>query len=221
MRELLQEYLTEQGYTVSVAADGDAMWHHLSENPVDLVILDVVMPGDDGLTLARELQGRDGLGIIMVSGQGEAVDRVAGLEIGADDYLVKPVVLRELLARVRSVLRRTPSEAPRHKARTALFDRWIFDTEARTLQLAEGDEVALTTGEFILLSALVEQTGEALGRDQLQGLLQGREWGHEDRGVDVQIGWLRRKIEVDSRRPKLIQTIRTVGYRFTAPVTWR
>ena len=188
---------------------------------VDLVILDLMLPGEDGLTLARSLRDDSNVEIIILTGRGETVDRIIGLEMGADDYLPKPFHLRELLARVKSVLRRVSSRtgdrtpAPPSKAR---FAGWNLDLSSRELLSPAGKEVRLTTGEFDLLAAFVNNANQVLTRDRLLDLARNREAGPFDRTIDVQVGRLRRKLEDDPQRPTMIKTVRGTGYIFTPPV---
>ncbi len=219
--EIVQDYLSAEGYRVSIAHDGPAMRRLMGQGPVDLVILDLMMPGEDGLTLARSLRDGSAVGIIILTGRGETVDRIIGLEMGADDYLPKPFHLRELLARVKSVLRRASSRAgetsapPRSKAR---FTGWSLDLATRELRSPLGREVRLTTGEFDLLAAFVNNASQVLSRDRLLDLARNREAGPFDRTIDVQVGRLRRKLEDDPQRPTMIKTVRGSGYIFTPPV---
>jgi two-component system OmpR family response regulator len=221
--DLVQEYLSGEGYRVSIALDGAEMRKAMTLSSVDLVILDLMLPGEDGLTLARALrQELPNVGIIILTGRGEIVDRIIGLEMGADDYLPKPFHLRELLARVKSVLRRAPARAidiqsgvPRSKAR---FAGWNLDLSSRELFAPSGKEVRLTTGEFDLLAAFVNNANQVLTRDRLLDLARNREAGPFDRTIDVQVGRLRRKLEDDPQRPTMIKTVRGTGYIFTPPV---
>ncbi|MGC2202317.1 MAG: response regulator [Stellaceae bacterium] len=221
--DLVQEYLSGEGYRVSTAQSGADMRKVMAQLPVDLVILDLMLPGEDGLTLARSLrQDLPNVGIIILTGRGEIVDRIIGLEMGADDYLPKPFHLRELLARVKSVLRRASSRGaerqgapPRSKAR---FAGWNLDLSARELYSPAGKEVRLTTGEFDLLAAFVNNANQVLTRDRLLDLARNREAGPFDRTIDVQVGRLRRKLEDDPQRPTMIKTVRGSGYIFTPPV---
>lgn len=221
--EVVQQYLSSEGYRVSAANDGAGMRKILSQSQVDLVILDLMLPGEDGLTLARELREESNVGIIILTGRGEMVDRVIGLEMGADDYLSKPFHLRELLARVKSVLRRASARtvdvdrAPGGKSR-ALFAGWQLDLATRELVSPEGGEVRLTTGEFDLLAAFVNNANQVLSRDRLLDLARNREAGPFDRTIDVQVGRLRRKLEPDPQRPTIIKTVRGTGYIFTPTV---
>lgn len=220
--DVVQEYLTGEGYRVSVAHDGGGMRRALGQSPVDLVILDLMLPGEDGLTLARSLRGDStNIGIIILTGRGETVDRIIGLEMGADDYLPKPFHLRELLARVKSVLRRVQSRSgePSHQARSRVrFAGWNLDLSSRELMSPAGEEVRLTTGEFDLLAAFVNNANQVLSRDRLLDLARNREAGPFDRTIDVQVGRLRRKLEDDPQNPSLIKTVRGSGYIFTPAV---
>jgi two-component system OmpR family response regulator len=220
--ELVQEYLSGEGYRVSTAQSGAEMRKVMAQSPVDLVILDLMLPGEDGLTLARALRQESNVGIIILTGRGEIVDRIIGLEMGADDYLPKPFHLRELLARVKSVLRRASSRGtekqptpPRSKAR---FAGWNLDLSSRELFSPSGREVRLTTGEFDLLAAFVNNANQVLTRDRLLDLARNREAGPFDRTIDVQVGRLRRKLEDDPQRPTMIKTVRGSGYIFTPVV---
>jgi two-component system, OmpR family, response regulator len=220
--EVVQQYLSSEGYRVSVAHDGTGMRKVIGQDPVDLVILDLMLPGEDGLTLARQLREDSTVGIIILTGRSETVDRIIGLEMGADDYLPKPFHLRELLARVKSVLRRASSRAQMEKpagARArARFAGWHLDLATRELVSPEGGEVRLTTGEFDLLAAFVNNANEVLTRDRLLDLARNRESGPFDRTIDVQVGRLRRKLEPDPENPTIIKTVRGTGYIFTPSV---
>jgi two-component system OmpR family response regulator len=220
--EVVQQYLSSEGYRVSVANDGGGMRRVMDGAEVDLVILDLMLPGEDGLTLARQLREESTVGIIILTGRGETVDRIIGLEMGADDYLPKPFHLRELLARVKSVLRRASSRAQKEKpsgARArARFAGWHLDLSTRELVSPDGGEVRLTTGEFDLLAAFVNNANQVLSRDRLLDLARNREAGPFDRTIDVQVGRLRRKLEPDPQKPTMIKTVRGTGYIFTPPV---
>lgn len=222
--DLLQRYFTGQGFAVSTAANGDDMRHELAGGPVDLVLLDLGLPGEDGFELTRELRKSWNGALIIITGRGESVDRVVGLELGADDYVTKPFDLRELLARVRSVLRRSTVATP--AAGTPVASRFHFagftlDPHVRTLHNDNGDAVALTTGEYDLLCVFVEHPNRVLSRDDLMGHIHGRSAGPFDRAIDVQIGRLRRKIETDPANPELIKSVRGAGYLFAARVARR
>ena len=221
--DVVQEYLSGEGYRVSAAHDGAGMRRVLGQAHVDLVILDLMLPGEDGLTLARALRNEQpGIGIIILTGRGETVDRIIGLEMGADDYRPKPFHLREVLARVKSVLRRVQSrtgESPQAAGRMrARFAGWTLDLSSRELTSPDGEEVRLTTGEFDLLSAFVNNANQVLSRDRLLDLARNREAGPFDRTIDVQVGRLRRKREDDPQNPTLIKTLRGSGYIFTPTV---
>src|SRR5437868_6767088 len=219
--DVVQEYLTGEGYRVSIAHEGSGMRRVLGQSHVDLVILDLMLPGEDGLTLARELRSESGIGIIILTGRSETVDRIIGLEMGADDYLPKPFHLRELLARVKSVLRRVQTRTSESQpgVRThARFAAWSLDLSSRELVSPGGEEVRLTTGEFDLLSAFVNNANQVLSRDRLLDLARNREAGPFDRTIDVQVGRLRRKLEDDPQNPSLIKTVRGSGYIFTPTV---
>jgi two-component system OmpR family response regulator len=219
--DVVQEYLTGEGYRVSTAHDGAGMRRVLAQGHIDLVILDLMLPGEDGLTLARSLRSESGIGIIILTGRGETVDRIIGLEMGADDYLPKPFHLRELLARVKAVLRRAhdrTAETPQSGRSRVRFAGWNLDLSSRELLSPGGDEVRLTTGEFDLLSAFVNNANQVLSRDRLLDLARNREAGPFDRTIDVQVGRLRRKLEDDPQNPSLIKTVRGSGYIFTPTV---
>jgi two-component system, OmpR family, response regulator len=219
--DLVREYLTDEGFRVTTANDGTGMREALARDPIDLVILDLVLRGEDGLQLARELRSQSDIGIIMLTGRGETVDRIIGLEMGADDYLSKPFHLRELLARVRSVLRRGATRGA-DRAATARsrirFSGWSLDLASRELLSPSGEDVRLTTGEFELLAAFVNHANQVLSRDRLLDLSRHREAGPFDRTIDVQVGRLRRKLEDDPKNPSMIKTVRGGGYIFTPSV---
>jgi len=220
--DLVREYLTDEGFRVTTANDGAGLREAVGRDAIDLVILDLVLRGEDGLQLARELRSQSDIGIIMLTGRGETVDRIIGLEMGADDYLSKPFHLRELLARVRSVLRRGGGGrggGDRHAARSRIrFSGWSLDLASRELMSPSGEDVRLTTGEFELLAAFVNHANQVLSRDRLLDLSRHREAGPFDRTIDVQVGRLRRKLEDDPKNPTLIKTVRGGGYIFTPPV---
>jgi two-component system phosphate regulon response regulator OmpR len=218
IRELLVEYLSGHGYHVRAVGDGVAMRAALQEARPDLVLLDITMPGEDGLSLARHLREHYDLPVIMVTASGEVVDRIVGLEMGADDYLAKPFDPRELLARIRSVLRRAkrapvPDDAEA-TANTLPFGRFTLHPEARRLTDPDGNDIPLTGMEFDLLHALGSRPNRVLSRDQILNLTQNRDWDPYDRSVDIRIARLRKKIEDDPDRPHLIRTVRGVGYMY-------
>jgi two-component system phosphate regulon response regulator OmpR len=218
LRELLQEYLTTQGYEVNAVADGMAMEQYLQQHAVNLVILDLMLPGEDGLSLARKLRVRGNLPIIMLSARGEDVDRIIGLEVGADDYLAKPFNPRELLARIRAVLRRhDEAQAPAELEEPSIkhrFGPFQLELNSRSL-LKNGVELPLTAGEFNLLRIFVEHPNRVLNRDLLMDLMKGYERSPFDRSIDVRVTRLRRKIEVDPAAPEYVRTVWGEGYLFT------
>lgn len=223
VRSFIEEYLGSQGYRMSGARDGTTMRHIFGKQDVDLVILDLMLPGEDGLELAREIRSESDVPIIMVTGRADTVDRVVGLEIGADDYIPKPFEARELLARVRSVLRRSQrSGGPKSEGRStqsaAVFAGWRLDLGRRQLHGANGDEVKLTSAEFDLLAAFVNNPDKVLSRDRLLDLVYGREMFPFERSIDVLVMRLRGKIEDDRANPTLIKTVRGSGYVFTPEV---
>jgi two-component system OmpR family response regulator len=228
IRTMLRRYLVEEGFRVSEAGDGGALRAALEAERIDLVLLDLMMPGEDGISLARHVRQRSDIPIIMLTGKGDLIDRVAGLEAGADDYIAKPFHLREVLARIRTVLRRgrasaapaAPAEAASAGAQEALaFQGWRLDLVRRELRRSDGDLVPLTTGEFELLRVFAGHPNRVLARDQLMTLVKGQEWAAYDRAVDAQVVRLRRKIEADPANPALIKTVRGAGYVFATAVT--
>lgn len=212
LRELLVRYLADNGYEVAAVAEGGAMRHHLAIHPVDLILLDVMLPGEDGLTLARSLSAEGSPAIIMLSARGEEIDRIVGLEVGADDYLPKPFSHRELLARVAAVLRRR--RIPATPGRLRHFGPFTMDIEAHRLT-RNGTEVELSGAEFSLLKVLTEHPERVLSRDALVELLKGYERAPFDRMVDVRVTRLRRKIEPDPAHPVYLRTVWGEGYLFT------
>jgi len=220
---VLARDLTSAGYRVKTAANGEEMRSCMQDYEPNLVILDLQMPGEHGLELARKLRQDSEIGIIIVTGSGDKVDEIVGLEGGADDYLTKPVEERELLARVRSVLRRVMSDsaAPDTSDKSvAKFSDLILDFTAHELKSTAGEEIILTSYEFQLLATLVKNPNRVLSRDQIMDNITGRDWVSNDRSVDVLMGKLRKKIEEDPRNPALIKTIRGAGYKFTARVKY-
>jgi len=229
IRNMLRRYLAEEGFQVGEAADGAELRRELERAPADLVLLDLVMPGEDGLSLARMIRQRSQVPIIMLTGKGDLIDRVAGLEAGADDYIAKPFHLREVLARIRTVLRRVPAEPARaapakgaagepEAGQVLAFEGWRLDLLRRELSSPAGAAVPLTTGEFDLLRAFALHPNRVLNRDQLMDLVKGREWAAFDRAIDAQVVRLRKKIEADPAKPRLIKTVRGAGYIFAAAV---
>ena len=219
LREPLADYLSRQGFVVTEAASAAEARSRLRDNPPDLVLLDIMMPGEDGLSLCRHIAATLAVPVILLTAKGEATDRIVGLEIGADDYVVKPFEPRELVARIRSVLRRLAKGVP-PPADDALFefDGWQLDPLKRRLTAPDGAMVSISSVEFRLLIAFLERPRQVLDRDRLLDLVQGREAHLFDRAVDNQISRLRRKIEADSRNPTLIQTVWGGGYLLAADV---
>lgn len=217
IRETFREYLALQGYRVSAADGGGALRRLLETEAIDLVILDLSMPGEDGLSLARFLRERYAAGLLMVTASGEVVDRIVGLEMGADDYLAKPVDLRELLARVKAILRRTRGRrAPAAVAgdTEVHFGACRLNMETRKLHDREGQEIPITAMEFELLKVFAERPNRVLTRDQLLDLAHNKEREPFDRSIDIRIARLRRKIEPDPGKPSVIRTVRGAGYLF-------
>lgn len=215
-RVTLAGYFAKEGFRISEAADGEEMRKAFAGGDVDLILLDIRLPGEDGLTLLKEIRQKSRVGVIMVTGRSDEVDRVVALEMGADDYVTKPFNMRELLARSKNLLARTVEfrlAVPEERVRN--FAGWQLNLDMRRLVSPEGKDVYLTRGEFELLSALVNQPGRVMTRDNLLDYLNHREWDPSDRTVDVLIGRLRRKIEDDPKRPELIMTVHGVGYVFT------
>lgn len=225
---LLATYLQSQGYRVSQAHAGGTLLRLMVEDPPQLVLLDLGLPGEDGFSIARQLRERWQCGLVIVTGRGDAVDKVVGLEVGADDYVTKPFDLRELLARIKAVLRRTlaaPAAAADSQAspvsKRYRFNAWELDASARRLLDPTGREVALTGGEFDLLSVFLAHPGHVLSRDFLLERTRGREAAPFDRTIDVQVGRLRKKLEADVDDPQIIKSVRGAGYILVAPVTSR
>jgi len=220
---LVSQFLSRHNLRVSTARDGVEMFKTLDGARVDLVVLDLMLPGEDGLSLCRRLRSGNTTPVIMLTAMGEDIDRIVGLEMGADDYLPKPFNPRELLARIKAVLRRAESLPP---AATELagtgkflsFEGWRLDLSKRELRNTQDEIVALSSGEFDLLQAFAEHPQRVLTRDQLLDLARGRAASLFDRSVDIQVMRLRRKIEVDSKDPQLIKTVRSGGYMFTPTV---
>jgi DNA-binding response OmpR family regulator len=219
IRQMLLRYFEEEGYRVTAVANGQAMRDSLQRNPVNIILLDLVLPGgDDGLMLAREIRSRSDVPIIMLTGRDDVIDRIVGLEIGADDYVAKPFHLRELLARVKIVLRRrlpAATAAGGEGNEVIHFEGWRLDVSRRQLVTAEGAEIVLTTGEFDIFLVLAKHPGRVFSREMLMDLTRGRTLEAFDRTIDAQIGRLRKKIERDLKSPVLIKSVRGVGYVFT------
>jgi two-component system, OmpR family, response regulator len=224
VRALLRAGLEPEGFTVSEAADGAGLLQCLGGVHVDLITLDVRLGGEDGFNLAREIRAKNNVPIVMISGKGDMIDRVVGLELGADDYIAKPFQMREVLARIRAVLRRYaagPPEPGRAAASAGAsrfgFDGWVLDTARRQLKTPEGEDCELTTAEFNLLAVLLERPGRVLSRDEIMNLLNGHDWSPLDRTVDGLVARLRKKIE-RGECPQLVKTVRGVGYVFAGEV---
>lgn len=223
IREPLARYLAKSGYRVSTASDAAEFDRLFATSVVDLAVLDVMLPGEDGLSVCRRLMSGRRIPVILLTALSEETDRIVGLELGADDYLGKPFNPRELLARIRSVLRRAemlPPRQPRLRGRVR-FDRWIFDYAHREVVGPDGVAVRLSTAEHLLLTALIDHAGVVLSRDQLLDLTRGRAAQMFDRSIDIQVSRLRRKLEADSRDPRIILTERGGGYVLAAEVEWR
>jgi DNA-binding response OmpR family regulator len=226
VREFLNDYLSEHGFEVLQAESGNAMRAMLAERVPDVVLLDVRLPGEDGLSLARYVREHFDIGIIMVSGAGETVDRIVGLEVGGDDYVTKPFDPRELRTRLKTVLRRyrrpfathepalaAPAE-PAAATRRVTFGRSLLDLDSHQLFDTGGEEIPITSMEFDLLKVFAERPNRPLSRDQLLNLTRNRDWDPLDRSIDIHIARLRRKVEPDPDRPRSIKTVRGVGYMY-------
>ncbi|MDR3533099.1 MAG: response regulator [Rhodopila sp.] len=223
IRELVGRALTKEGFRVTAVGDGRAMRRALADAHIDLILLDLMLPGEDGLSLCRSIRADSHVPIIMLTAKGEEVDRVIGLEMGADDYLAKPFGSRELVARIRAVLRRSnqppPTSDPPADSRDYSFDRWVLNTGNRELLREDGVAVPLSTGEYELLLALVERPQRVLSRDQLLDLARGRAAAAFDRSIDTQVSRLRKKLERDPAEPRIIKTIWGGGYMFAVAVS--
>jgi two-component system, OmpR family, response regulator len=222
IRDLVGKYLSRHGYRTSLAENASACRKLIERNSIDLVVLDVMMPGEDGLSLCRYIRESTEVPVIMLTAMAEETDRIVGLELGADDYLSKPFNPRELLARIKAVLRRVQSLPPQRgtiKAKEIGFDRWVLNVGRRELTDQDGLVVPLSTAEFRLLSVFLDHTGLVLSRDQLLDLTVGRSAEPFDRSIDNQVSRLRKKIEADPKSPALIQTHWGGGYSFSAEMT--
>jgi two-component system OmpR family response regulator len=221
IRALVGDYLRRNGYRTSLAADGRQMRKILDDTRIDLIILDLMLPGEDGLSLCRDLRAQSNLPVLMLTARGEPVDRIIGLEMGADDYLTKPFEPRELLARIRSVLRRAqalpPNLAP-GSARRYRFAGWTWDTTLHQLVSPQGVVVILSGAEYRLLEVLMTHPNRVLTRDQLMDLTRGKDADPFDRSIDLRVSRLRQKLGDDARAPALIKTLRGEGYVFAAEV---
>ncbi len=222
VRDLVSRALAKEGFRVSTAADGRSMHKALANSRIDLILLDLMLPGEDGLSLCRAVRAESNIPIIMLTAKGDEVDRVIGLEMGADDYLPKPFGSRELIARIRAVLRRSNDKAaagPTRQPRRYRFDRWQLDTGGRELRRDDGITVPLSTGEYDLLLAMIERPQRVLNRDQLLDLARGRSASALDRSIDTQVSRLRKKLERNPSDPKIIKTVWGGGYMFTPTVS--
>jgi two-component system OmpR family response regulator len=222
IRTLLAEYLDANGFHTLAAPDGAGMRKLLDTHKIDLIVLDLTLPGEDGLTLCRDLRSRSRLPVIMLTARGAPLDRIVGLEMGADDYLAKPFEPRELLARIRSVLRRVQALPPNLEAPeegVMRFAGWTFDLTARHLVNPHGVVIALSGAEFRLLKCFLEHANRVLSREQLLSLTNGREADPFNRSMDLQVSRLRQKLGDDARAPRLIKTVRNEGYLLAASVT--
>lgn len=232
--KLLEMYLEGEGFDVFRAHDGEGMRRLMAEQPIDLVLMDLMLPGEDGLRLTRHLRENYTCGIIILTGKGSTVDRIIGLEVGADDYVAKPFDERELLARIRSVLSRLQGRGAAQGANSAgigssegggseeraclYFSGWCLDMDARQLTDPQGQNVELTGSEYNLLVELASKAGRVLSRDHLMSSVHQRDWEPYDRSIDVLVTRLRRKLEGDTRHPTIIKTVRGAGYVFSARV---
>jgi DNA-binding response OmpR family regulator len=218
IREMLQEYLSKRGYQVQTARSSTELLDVLGAGPVDLILLDINMPGQDGLTTLRNLRADDQTPVVMLTAAGEVMDRILGLEMGADDYMAKPVDLRELEARIKAILRRKIEPAAPAAATaspvgsTAAFGSFTLDMSAAKLLAEDGTEVPLTAMEFNLLKVFAENRGRVLNRDQILEQAHDRSWDPFDRSIDIRISRLRRKIEANPQKPSIIRTVRGIGY---------
>jgi two-component system OmpR family response regulator len=222
IRRLLGDYLRKNGYRATTVADGNAMWAALARGKVDLIVLDLMLPGQDGLSLCRKLRAESDTPVIMLTARGEETDRVVGLEMGADDYLAKPFSARELLARVKTVLRRyraLPMRLRADDASSIRFSGWTLDVRARHLVSADGLVTALSGAEYQLLRAFLSHPGQVLSRDQLMSFAKGRESEPFERTIDLRVSRLRQRLGDDGGEPRIIKTVRGQGYVLAASVT--
>ncbi len=222
IRELISRALVKEGFRVTAAGDGKAMRNALADSRIDLILLDLMLPGESGLALCREVRTTSNIPIIMVTAKGDEIDRVIGLELGADDYIPKPFGTRELVARIHAVLRRTRTDSGENRAapktRHFTFDRWRLDVEARELVRDDGVAIPLSTGEFDLLMVMVTRPKRVLTRETLLDLARGRSASAFDRSIDTQVSRLRKKLEADPTEPRIIQTVWGGGYLFAPEV---
>jgi len=219
-RRQISSHFEREGYIVTDVADADGVLEQIGEGSIDLCLLDINLPGKDGLTLTREIRAKFDIGIILVTGKDNQIDRIVGLESGADDYMTKPFDPRELLSRVKNLLRRVRAqEKQKEKGFTRKFEGWTLDLNKRELSTPEGRQQTLSAGEFQLLLALIENSGEVLTRDQLMNRIRNREWYPDDRYIDVLVGQVRRKFRQHDRNTTFISTIHGTGYLFAPTVT--
>jgi len=224
VQKALRLYLEGEGYRITTCDNGNDMHALMAKDPADLAIMDLKLPNDDGFDLTKQLRQKYAVGIIILTSKDDAIDRVVGLEIGADDYVTKPWDERELLARIRSVLRRVTERRSAAlpgsdtAQRLVTFNGWVLNLDSRELKNPDGSKVELTSGEFSLLNEFIEKAGRVLSRDHLLSAIYSRDWEPFDRSIDVLVTRLRRKVEEDSRHPEIIKTVRGTGYMFAAAV---
>lgn len=218
VRYTLKEYLTEEGFRVSPADSAKTAREILGREKIDIILLDIRMPGEDGLSFTRDIRSHSNVPIILITGRGMDVDKIIGLELGADDYLTKPFNERELLARVHNILRRAETPSDPQTSDIKSFLGWTLDIGKRRLTSPKGEDVRLTRGEFHLLAAFVESRNRVLTRDYLLDAVSGREWAPNDRTIDVMVRQLRKKMEDDPDNPEIIVTVHGVGYSFAPDV---
>lgn len=219
IRNLLSDHLEQHGFRTVKAADGRAMKAALEAGPVDLVVLDLNLPDEDGLSLCRGIRAASKIPVIILTARGDPIDRIVGLEMGADDYMAKPFEPRELVARIRTVLRRTGGEATTSEGRHADFSGWSLDIAARALTAPDGRLAPLSGADFDLLHALVRNGGKPLSRERIRALSTVAD--ADDRAIDLRVSRLRQKLGDDAKAPALIRTVRSLGYMLVGPVTWR
>ena len=222
IRQLLKTYLEKNGFLVSMAAEGTGMWAALEQARIDLIVLDLMLPGVDGMELCRTLRASSRIPVIMLTARGDEMDRILGLEMGADDYLAKPFSARELLARIKVVLRRVrdlPIDPMADAPDQLVFSNWLLDSRTQNLKSPDGVVIPLSNAEYRLLHVLLTHPNRALTRDQLLDLTQGRDSGPFDRSIDVLIGRLRKRLGDDAKQPTLIKTLRGRGYMLASKVT--
>lgn len=225
VRTLLRTGLEAEGFSVVEAGNGAEAEAHLASRAISLLTLDLKLGGEDGLKLARDLRAKRNTPIVMITGKGDPIDRVVGLELGADDYIAKPFLMREVIARVRAVLRRYHPSEQGGVAEVSVsdgsrytFEGWTMDTRRREVTMPDGSSADLTTAEFNLLQILIQRPGRVLSRDELMDLLKGHDWTPMDRSIDGLVARLRKKIEPENERPQLVKTVRGVGYVFAGTV---